>query len=72
VSDGVDTIQTTVKNISSVSSALSAVSTVSSTLTTLNNDISAAFKTLSTLDPGGELQKAFQSAPDCASFRSSK
>jgi hypothetical protein len=72
VSDGVDTIQTTVGNVSSVSGALSAVSTVGSTLQTLNNDITSAFKTLSNLDPGGELQKAFQSAPDCAPFRKSQ
>jgi hypothetical protein len=72
VSDGVDTIQATVKNISSVSSALAAVSTVSTTLKTINNDISTAFKTLSNLQPGSELQKAFQSAPDCAPFRSSQ
>jgi hypothetical protein len=72
VSDGVDTIQTTVKGISSVSSALSAVSTVSTTLKTLNSDISTAFKTLSSLQPGSELQKAFQSAPDCAPFRTSQ
>lgn len=72
VSDGVDTIQTTVKNISSVSSGLAAVTTVSSTLKTLNNQIAAAYKTLSNLEPGGELQKAFQSAPDCAPFRKSQ
>jgi hypothetical protein len=71
VSDGVDKIQTTVKNISSVSSGLAAIPTVSSTLTTINDDISAAYKTLSNLDPGGELQKAFQSATDCAPFRKS-
>jgi hypothetical protein len=72
VSDGVDTIQTSVKNVSSVSTALDAVSTVSTTLKTLNNDISTAFKTLSNLQPGSELQKAFQSAPDCAPFRNSQ
>ena len=72
VSDGVDTIQTTVKNISSVSSALAAVTTVSSTLKTINDEITSAYKTLSNLDPGGELQKAFKSAPDCAPFRRSQ
>jgi uncharacterized phage infection (PIP) family protein YhgE len=69
VSDGVDTIQTTVKNITSLSSGLAALPTVSSTLKTINDQITAAYKTLSNLDPGGELQKAFQSAPDCAPFR---
>jgi hypothetical protein len=72
VSDGVDTIETSVKNISSVSSALDAVTTVNSTLKTLGDDISTAFKTLSGLQPGSELQKAFQSAPDCAPFRNSQ
>jgi hypothetical protein len=72
VSDGVDTIQATVKNISSLSSALSAVTTVSTTLKTLSTDISTAFSTLSKLEPGGELQQAFKSAPDCAPFRSSQ
>ena len=72
VSDGVDTIQTTVKNVTSVSSALDAVSKVSSTLGTLQDDITAAYKTLSNLEPGGELQQAFQSAPDCAPFRKSQ
>jgi len=71
LSDGVDTIQTTVKNVTSVSSALDAVSKVSSTLGTLQDDITAAYKTLSNLEPGGELQQAFQSAPDCAPFRKS-
>src|SRR5215831_15739188 len=36
VSDGVDTIQTAVKNISSLSSGLAALPTVSSTLKTIN------------------------------------
>jgi len=72
VSEGVDSIQTTVKNVSSVSSAIDAVTTVSSTLKTLKNDITAAYNTLSKLDPGSELQQAFKSAPDCASFRSSQ
>jgi hypothetical protein len=72
VSSGVDTIQTTVKNVSSVSSGLAAVSTVSATLKTINTQISAAYRTLSNLDPGGELQKALQSAPDCAPFRKSQ
>jgi uncharacterized phage infection (PIP) family protein YhgE len=72
VSDGVDTIQTTVKNISSVSSALAAVTSVNSTLKTLQSDITTAYKTLSNIDPGGELQQAFRSAPDCASFRTSQ
>jgi hypothetical protein len=72
VSEGVDSIQTTVENVSSVSSAIDAVTTVSSTLKTLKNDITAAYNTLSKLDPGSELQQALKSAPDCASFHSSQ
>jgi len=72
VSDGVDTIQTSVEDISSVSSALTAVTTISTTLKTIQADITAAYNTLSKLEPGGELQQAFKSAPDCASFRSSQ
>ena len=53
-------------------SAIDAVTTVSSTLKTLENDITAAYNMLSKLDPGSELQQAFKSAPDCASFRSSQ
>ena len=53
-------------------SAIDAVTTVSSTLKTLKNDITAAYNTLSKLDPGSELQQALKSAPDCASFRSSQ
>ena len=70
ISSGVSTIEDTVKSVSSVSGALSAVTTVSSTLTTMNNEVTAAYQKLSSLDPGGELQQAFQQAPDCASFRS--
>jgi archaellum component FlaC len=71
IETGMTTIEDAVKNVSNVSGALAAVTTVSSTLTTLQSDISAAYKTLVQLDPGGELQQAFQQAPDCASFRKS-
>jgi hypothetical protein len=69
INDGVSTIEDTVKNVSSLSGVLSAVTTVSSTLTTMKNEVTAAYQKLSSLNPGGELQQAFQQAPDCASFR---
>jgi hypothetical protein len=72
IESGVSTIQDAVKNVSSVTGALTAVTTVSTTLTTLKNDITTAYHTLSKLDPGGELQQAFDQAPACASFRNAK
>jgi uncharacterized phage infection (PIP) family protein YhgE len=71
LSDGVNKIQTSVNNVTSVSSALDAATTVSSTMGTLQSNITDAYKTLSNLDPGSELQQAFRSAPDCAPFRQS-
>ncbi len=72
IQSGMATIQDAVKNLSSATGALTGVTTVSTTLTTLQSDITSAYRTLSKLDPGGELQQAFQQAPACASFRSAK
>jgi hypothetical protein len=68
VSEGVDSIQTTVENVSSVSSAIDAVTTVSSTLRTLKIDITAAYNTLSKLDPGSELQQGSSRRPTAPRF----
>jgi len=69
ITEGVTTIENTVASVNSLSNAANAVSIIGSTLTVLKTDITAAYDSLVQLNPGGELQKAFQQADNCSSFR---
>lgn len=69
INTGMTTIQNAISSVTSVSNALNAVSIVTSQITTLKNDITTAYNSLVKLNPGGELQQAFQQADNCASLR---
>lgn len=49
-------------------STVTVLTTVATTLASAGTQISAAYSQLKTLDPKGDIQQAFQSAPACASL----
>jgi hypothetical protein len=65
VSDGVTSIQSTVNDASGLTGILRAVPTVSATLLSMGNAVNSTYRSLQSLDPGGELTSAFSQAPAC-------
>jgi hypothetical protein len=65
VQDGAETIQSAFDDASGVAGILTAVGVVGQALTTMQTQISSSLKTLEQLDPGGELQDAFDNADSC-------
>jgi hypothetical protein len=67
---GAQTIDDTVKNVSGVADVLSAVSTVTATVSTMTKQVQTTYTSLKMLDPGGELQTAFDQADACKNLSS--
>src|SRR5262245_49438244 len=65
LSDGVDDIQSAIKNASTV---VGAITTVKNTLTTMGNELTSTLNQLRQLDAQGELQSAFDDADSCSSL----
>jgi hypothetical protein len=70
IQDGVDTIEGAVKDATSGEGIVTAVTTATSTLSTMGSQVQTAFGELEKLDPGGELESAFQDASSCNSLTS--
>jgi hypothetical protein len=70
IQEGVDTIEGAVKDATDGGGIVSAVTTVTSTLSTMGSQVQTAFGELEKLDPGGELESAFQDASSCKSLTS--
>ncbi|HEY2355348.1 MAG TPA: hypothetical protein VGH79_10670 [Gaiellaceae bacterium] len=51
-----------------MSDVMSALPTLKTQVTKMANDLSSAAANLKQLDPGGEIEKAFQSSPACSAF----
>jgi hypothetical protein len=70
IQQGVDSIEGAVKDATSGGGIVTAVTTVTSTLSTMGSQVQTAFGELEKLDPGGELESAFQNASSCKSLTS--
>jgi hypothetical protein len=68
LSDDAQTIQTAISNVSSPSEALGAVGTVTGTITSAGTQVRSAYDQIKQVDPKGEVQQAFTSAPACESL----
>jgi hypothetical protein len=71
VNDQVEKVQGAVNDASTASGILNVVTVASSALSTLTTDVQSTFNDLKQLEPGGELQTAFQQADNCKSLTSS-
>jgi len=71
LSSGSKTISDAMSNAKGATGFLTAVSTVSSTLASMATEIQTTVTNLQKLDPKGELEKAFKSAPACKSLTGS-
>jgi len=71
LNDGADSIKSTVDDVSNVSGIVSATASITATLGTMANQISTTVKSLQGIDPGGELQTAFDQSDSCQELKSS-
>jgi membrane protein implicated in regulation of membrane protease activity len=62
-------VQTVQRAIDSDSGAVAVTSTVSMSVSTAASEVQSTFGNLGALDPGGELENAFENADECDSFR---
>jgi hypothetical protein len=72
LSSGSKTISDAMSKAKGATGFLTVVSTVSSTLASMVTEIQTTVTNLKKLDPKGELQKAFKSAPACKPYVGSK
>ncbi|HST19071.1 MAG TPA: hypothetical protein VLK36_15505 [Gaiellaceae bacterium] len=70
VNDQVQKVQDAVNDTSSASGILNLVTVAGSALSTISSDVQSTFNHLKQLQPGGELQTAFQQAENCKSLSS--
>jgi hypothetical protein len=66
--DDAETIQKAMSGVSSPSDVLGAVGAITSTITSAGTQVTAAYDQIKQLDPKGDIQQAFTSAPACKSF----
>jgi hypothetical protein len=71
LTQGVTTIQNTLKSTSSPTGALTALSTVAAQFATMANALTKTFDNLKQIDPGSDLEQAFKQAPSCSAYVSS-
>ncbi|HEX7310207.1 MAG TPA: hypothetical protein VF232_03425 [Gaiellaceae bacterium] len=69
LTDGTDSIKSTVDDVSDVSGVVSATASIAATLGTMANQVSSTVKSLQQLDPGGELQTAFNQSSSCQELK---
>ena len=70
VNDQVQKIQSAVNDTSSVSGILNAVTVSSAALSSMSSDVQSTLTDLKQLQPGSELQTAFQQADSCKGLTS--
>jgi hypothetical protein len=70
VNDQVEKVQDAAKDTSSASGLLNLVTVASSALSSLTTDVKSTLNDLKQLQPGGELQTAFQQAENCKGLTS--
>ena len=69
LSDGADSIKSTVDDVSDVSGIVSATASITATLGAMATQISSTVKSLQQLEPGGELQTAFNDSSSCQEIK---
>ena len=72
IEESVTTIQGAVDGASSLGEIVAAATTMSATLSTLYEQLSTTFAELEELDPGGELEAAFDDADSCDELESAQ
>jgi ABC-type transporter Mla subunit MlaD len=70
IEEGAETIRNAVDEASGVSGIVEAGTTVSTTLATIGQQLTSTFAELEDLDPGGELETAFNEAEACNELES--
>jgi len=70
VDDQVQKVQDAVDNTSGASGIVNLITVATSALSTISTDVQSTFNDLKSLQPGGELQTAFQQAENCKSLSS--
>jgi hypothetical protein len=63
--DSIETIEAAGEDVSGANDVLTAVSTITGELAKMGTQVASAFGELAELDPGGELEAAFEEAPAC-------
>jgi hypothetical protein len=69
--DGRKQVDDAVEGADTLQDLLAAVPTITQALTTMTGDVSDSFSTLQGLDPGGELEDAFQQSESCDELQNS-
>ena len=70
IQDGVDKIESAIKDAKNGQGIASALTTVTSTISTMGTQVQTTFSDLEKLDPKGELESAFKNASSCKSLTS--
>jgi C4-dicarboxylate-specific signal transduction histidine kinase len=71
LSKDAETIQGALSDVSDLSGLLAAAPTITSTITSAGTQVSSAYDEIKQLDPKGDIQQAFTSAPACKSLTGS-
>ena len=68
--ENLSTVQNAVDDVSGPSGLVAAVTAISGAVSTMGQQFSSTFTELQQLDPGGELETAFDEADSCDELRS--
>jgi len=68
LSKDAQSIKDAISNVSSAADILGAATTITATISSARTQVSSAYDQIKQLDPKGDIQKAFTSAPDCKSL----
>jgi len=68
--ENLSTVQNAVDDVSGASGIVAAITTISTAISTMSQQFSSTFPELEQLDPGGELETAFNEADSCDQLRS--
>ena len=69
--ENLSTVQNAVDDVSDPSGIVAAITTISGAVTTMSQQFSSTFTDLKQLDPGGDLETAFNEADSCNDLQSS-
>ena len=70
IDEGVQTMGDALDDVQGVSGITTAITQITGTLTTMSSEVGGIVDQLEQLDPGTELEDAFENADECASLRS--
>ena len=69
LNDGADSIKSSADDASDASGIVTATASITATIGTMATEISSTVKSLQQLDPGGELQTAFNNSSSCQEIK---